>query len=86
MKGLILISCSIAILIVIVIVIGILTISKSIPIKNYIYKWINYFFKWVHLLLHPTDFLGVHTDKKPCDSKYDDDNLSCWSKPGHAQK
>ena len=57
-----------------------------VPVKNYIYRWINYVFKWLRLALNPMQFLGVKTDQKPCDSKYDDDKISCWSKPGYIQK
>ena len=60
--------------------------SIKVPVKNYVYNWINYLFKWLKLVKNPMQFLGVKTDKKDCDSKYDDDGISCWSKPGYLQK
>ena len=56
-----------------------------IPVKNYIYRWINYGFRWLYLVLHPMEFLGVKTKQIPCDPKYDDDGITCWSKPGYGQ-
>lgn len=75
-----------------VVVVIVLFILKSkfktyyVPVKNYIYKWINYIFRWLYIILHPIEFLGVKTKQLPCDSKYDDDGVSCWSKPGYIQK
>jgi hypothetical protein len=73
---------------------GLLFVLKSssslkayyIPVKNYVYNWINYVFKWLRLVKNPMQFLGVKTDKKDCDPKYDDDGISCWTKPGYLQK
>ena len=56
-----------------------------IPIKNYIYNWINYAFRWLSLITKPQEFLGVKTKLNPCDAKYDDDGITCWSKPGYGQ-
>ena len=56
-----------------------------IPIKNYIFNWINYVFRWLSLITNPQEFLGVKTKLNPCDPKYDDDGITCWSKPGYGQ-
>jgi hypothetical protein len=56
-----------------------------IPIKNYVFNWINYAFRWLSLVSKPHEFLGVKTKLNPCDPKYDDDGITCWSKPGYGQ-